>query len=197
MREALWLLVLLLAAYAGWQFLTALRSRAPRGEARLTPSASRAAAGARSAAPASVAAGLAQAIDPEQAADDDVDYAPILRRDLAPAEAPAASDAATESAAENFQLSLDNQRLQRELASLQQVVDRQQAEIANLLADIDALRARLDSAAAEPGISPEYSEALVLARQGLNAQMIATRCGITQAEAELVLSIAGAGGAHG
>lgn len=193
MREALWLLVLLLAAYAGWQFLTALRSRAPRGEARLTPSASRAAAGARSAAPASVAAGLAQAIDPEQAADDDVDYAPILRRDLAPAEAPAASDAA----AENFQLSLDNQRLQRELASLQQVVDRQQAEIANLLADIDALRARLDSAAAEPGISPEYSEALVLARQGLNAQMIATRCGITQAEAELVLSIAGAGGGHG
>lgn len=193
MREALWLLVLLLAAYAGWQFLTALRSRAPRGEARLTPSASRAAADARAAAPASVAAGLAQAIDPEQAADDDVDYAPILRRDLAPAEAPAASDAA----AENFQLSLDNQRLQRELASLQQVVDRQQAEIANLLADIDALRARLDSAAAEPGISPEYSEALVLARQGLNAQMIATRCGITQAEAELVLSIAGAGGGHG
>ncbi|HRP65172.1 MAG TPA: DUF2802 domain-containing protein [Thauera sp.] len=197
MREALWLLVLLLAAYAGWQFLAALRSRAPRGEASVKPPAAGAAGGGRAAARASDAAGPAAAIDLEQAEDDDADYAPVLRRDLAPVEAPAASDAAAQSVAASFQLRLDNQRLQRELGSLQQVVDRQQEEIANLLADIDALRARLDGAAPEPGISPEYSEALVLARQGLNAEMIATRCGITQAEAELVLSIASAGGRHG
>lgn len=197
MSEALWLLVLLLAGYAGWQFLAALRSRAPRAAGSVEPAPERAAGVGRAAAPASVATGQGPAIDPEQAQEDDVDYAPMLRHDLAPAEAPAAADAAGQSAAANFQLRLDNQRLQRELGSLQQVVDRQQEEIANLLADIDALRARLDRAAPEPGISPEYSEALVLARQGLTAEMIATRCGITQAEAELVLSIASAGGGQG
>ncbi|MDV7391215.1 DUF2802 domain-containing protein, partial [Arthrospira platensis SPKY1] len=83
-----------------------------------------------------------------------------------------------------------------QLAALEGVVARQQEEIANLLADIDDLSARQSHEFIQPGSSPEYSEALVLARQGLNAGMIAERCGITRAEAELVLVVAKGAGGH-
>lgn len=65
----------------------------------------------------------------------------------------------------------------------------QQSEIDRLVEDITALREELDAHAASVASSPEYSEAMVLAAQGLNAEMIAERCGITLAEAELVLAL--------
>lgn len=70
----------------------------------------------------------------------------------------------------------------------------QQTEIDRLVEDITALRDELDNQVSSVASSPEYSEAMVLAAQGLNAEMIAERCGITLAEAELVLAL-GRGGA--
>jgi hypothetical protein len=65
------------------------------------------------------------------------------------------------------------------------------------------LRGELEQRAAQsgpdeaaPGASPEYSEALALARRGLAVDEIAGRCGITRAEAELVAALA-AGGRSG
>ena len=45
--------------------------------------------------------------------------------------------------------------------------------------DITALQDELDRLREQPTSSPEYAEAQVLAAQGLNAEMIAARCGIT------------------
>ncbi|MDA0235099.1 MAG: DUF2802 domain-containing protein, partial [Proteobacteria bacterium] len=73
----------------------------------------------------------------------------------------------------------------------------QQTEIDRLVEDIAALRDELDAQASSVASSPEYSEAMVLARQGLNAEMIAVRCGITLAEAELVLALGRGAEGHG
>ena len=73
---------------------------------------------------------------------------------------------------------------QRDLVALQQ------DEIDRLVHDITALQDELERLREQPTSSPEYSEASVLAAQGLNAEMIAARCGISLAEAELVLSLA-------
>ncbi|CAM5447073.1 DUF2802 domain-containing protein [Thauera mechernichensis] len=175
-RELLWLAVAVLAGYAAWQFLLALRGGAERRSGR-DP-------------------GAATGAAPDEGDDDDhVDYAPVLRKDLGAQPAAVAAPAQAGVDDERFRLQLENQHLQRQLAALEGVVARQQEEIANLLADIDDLSARQSYELIQPGSSPEYSEALVLARQGLNAGMIAERCGITLAEAELVLVVAkGAGG---
>ena len=89
-----------------------------------------------------------------------------------------------------FQLELDNSRLRQALQAQRDLVALQQDEIDRLVQDITALQDELERLREQPTSSPEYSEASVLAAQGLNAEMIAARCGISLAEAELVLSLA-------
>ena len=196
MREALWLLASLLAAYAAFEFLRALRL--PReGQA-----------GASVATPSGTGAQgpVAAAADERKRDEDDDDflaYAPLpspstasAPASLAPdAPAPGASAALAEAAAAaRFELELENSRLRQALQAQRDLVALQQTEIDRLVEDITALRDELDNQVSSVASSPEYSEAMVLAAQGLNAEMIAERCGITLAEAELVLAL-GRGGA--
>lgn len=189
LRELLWALVLVLLAYGGWQFLRALRA------ARKGPAATAAVPEGRKATPAPVGRAVpAQAAVADEAADaaddgdadDDLDYAPVLRPGVgappAAAPVPPAPDA--------FQLEVEVRRLRRELATLQGVIERQHDEIDGLNLELRSLREQLEQGASTQGnASPEYAEALALAAQGLNADQIAARCGITVAEAELVLSL--------
>jgi hypothetical protein len=191
MREALWLLAALLAAYAAFEFLRALRL--PReGQA-----------GASVATPSGTGAQgpVAAAADERKRDEDDDDflaYAPLPSPSTASAPASLAPDAsaalAEAAAAARFELELENSRLRQALQAQRDLVALQQTEIDRLVEDLTALRDELDNQVSSVASSPEYSEAMVLAAQGLNAEMIAERCGITLAEAELVLAL-GRGGA--
>ena len=89
------------------------------------------------------------------------------------------------------------------MCGLRAVLDIEQGEIGVLDAEVK----RLGESTPAPVVasehspmqntSPEYGEALVLARRGLGVEDIAARCGITRAEAELVVSLAARGEAEG
>lgn len=212
-REALWLIGLALVCYSVWQFFRALR--APRSVTAAPPAvaggaeagSSRAGGGlpgGPGAPPRREQAVVAAGADADEEGEDDdafVAYAPLagppVGQDLG--RAPALSDALTvqpdavqtdamQSAV--FQLELDNSRLRQALQAQRDLVALQQDEIDRLVHDLTALQDELERARAQPTSSPEYAEALILAAQGLNAEMIAARCGISLAEAELVLSLA-------
>ncbi|MBC9072601.1 DUF2802 domain-containing protein [Thauera sp. CAU 1555] len=177
-RVLLLLLVAVLLAYALWQLLHALRNR--RREAR-PPT------------PAVVATDEdAEADDGDELDDgDEVDesafnYAPVPRPDAPVA---AAAVAASEGEQERFQQELELQQLRRDIARLQAQHAVQQREIADLNDALTALREQFEANLAGQGVSPEYNEALVFARRGLEADAIAERCGISVAEAELVRSM--------
>lgn len=194
MREALWLLAALLAAYAAFEFLRALRL--PREGATRASVATPSGTGGEGP--------VAAAADDRTRDDDDfLAYAPLPSpttasspASLAPdAPAPGAAAALAEAAAAaRFELELENSRLRQALQAQRDLVELQQTEIDRLVEDLTALRDELDNQVSSVASSPEYSEAMVLAAQGLNAEMIAERCGITLAEAELVLAL-GRGGA--
>lgn len=186
MREALWLLALLLAGYAAFEFLRALRL--PRAEKAAAGGGVPERAGAEQARAAAESAADALA----DADDDFLDYAPrpaALAGVPAPP-APPPSAALPDHAAERFELELENSRLRQALQAQRDLVALQQGEINRLVEDISALRDQLERQSPAAASSPEYAEALVLAGQGLNAEMIAERCGISLAEAALVLSLA-------
>ena len=175
LRQLLWLLVVSCIGFAAWQLLRALIV------ARRTPSRAK-------------SAPTATVIDDGGAADDGFDYAPELRpRSVSPP--PIAPQPVPERAQDNFQLELEARHLRREVSELRALVSRQHAEIDALQLEIAGLRTQLeDAGAGGSGVSPEYSESLHLAEQGMAAEDIAARCGITVAEAELVLSLARTGG---
>ncbi|MER2554783.1 MAG: DUF2802 domain-containing protein [Thauera sp.] len=182
MREALWLLALLLAAYAAFEFLRALRL--PRAEKKAAPEVT---------GPGPRTAAVPSAANDEADADDDfLAYAPLPAAAGADSGPPAAAPAMAppDHAAERFALELENSRLRQALQAQRDLVALQQGEIDRLVEDITALRDELERQSSGAASSPEYTEALVLAAQGLNAEMIAERCGISLAEAGLVLSLA-------
>jgi HAMP domain-containing protein len=193
-REILWLLVALLLAYAAMQFFRALGAARDAQPAQAAPSRKPAEAAPEAAAPGVLEVGEARTGTREDGVDEktggatdevpveDFDYASVLRPLAAPAP-------------EVSQLELEAGQLRRELVSLQTTVDAQRHQIGDLEGEVRRLREQLERAeAAQTSSSPEYSEALALARHGMGADVIAARCGITVAEAELILSIAGGRG---
>ncbi|GAB4164907.1 MAG: hypothetical protein Fur0039_00270 [Rhodocyclaceae bacterium] len=62
--------------------------------------------------------------------------------------------------------------------------------IAALERALEQLREDLGALRAARGAAPRYGEAMELARSGIDAEGIASRCGISVAEAELVRSLA-------
>ena len=210
-REALWLIGLALVCYSVWQFFRALR--APSSSAAVPPgAASRAETESpRAGGDAAVLSGGpdmqpisrnpeagAQAEAEDETEDEDTfdDYAPLpgprLGPDPARAQGPSERLPAQPGVVQPdvFQMELDNSRLRQALQAQRDLVALQQDEIDRLVHDITELQDELARVREQPTSSPEYSEALVLAAQGLNAEMIAARCGISLAEAELVLSLA-------
>lgn len=167
-REALWLIGLTLVCYAVWQFFRALR--APRSSAAVAVSTAATEGGQPEAPLRAAQAGPTQG-----------------RAQAFPEPSPVPAEVVP---SDVFQLQLDNSRLRQALQAQRDLVAAQQDEINRLVQDITALQDELERLREQPTSSPEYSEAMVLAAQGLNAEMIAARCGITVAEAELVLSLA-------
>lgn len=174
LRTAVWIAIALLLCYGGWQVLRAIRG------------------GLRGVRPA-VATPPAAAVDDEDDADDgDFDYAPIPARTREPQPAAATASAAPPAAAatDAFQIELELQRLRREVAGLRAALDVQQQEIGGLHDSLRSLQTQNERSLVSQNASPEYSEALVFARRGLPVEVIAERCGITVAEAELVRALA-------
>lgn len=67
---------------------------------------------------------------------------------------------------------------------------RVEQEVRELRAELAALREELADMQASRRVSPQYADAMALARRGFDAQGIADHCGIARGEAELVLSLA-------
>ena len=193
LRQILWGLVVVLILGSAWQFMRALRL----GRAPMTASkpAAETESGAR---PASKV--TAESSDDAAQVDDDedgFDYAPQLRpvgatfaplpEHVVPAQ-PALVPTSVVRAPELFQLELEGQ---------QELIALQRAQIEALHSELGGLHLQLaDAVVAQPTTSPEYSEAMQLAAHGHNAQEIAARCGISVAEAGLVLSLARNAGAR-
>ena len=62
-------------------------------------------------------------------------------------------------------------------------------EVRQLREEVLALRRELGELKAARRVSPQYADAMALARRGYDAQGIAAECGIAVAEAELVLAL--------
>lgn len=90
----------------------------------------------------------------------------------------------------SFQVELEVQQLRRDVAELRAELAEQRREVASLTARLHAQHEQFHSGVAKAGGSPEYDEALVFARRGLDVEAIAERCGITVAEAALVRALA-------
>lgn len=84
----------------------------------------------------------------------------------------------------SFDAALGAAATETRLQSLMFEVQSLRTEVAQLQADV----ARLEAAR---NVSPLYGEAVSLAQQGMDAETIAVRCGISIAEAELVTSLSG------
>lgn len=173
LRELILSAIALLAVYVGYQLYRASRPpRASASEPAVPPVA----------VPAAVPADA-----PADAPDSDDEDEPGPLYDAGrPVPAPARADAAPDA----FQHELEVRQLRREL-------EQQGSALGELRRELDAIREQLrvhaeqaDAGVVPHGASPEYNEALVFARRGLDAETIAERCGITVAEAELVQSLA-------
>lgn len=77
--------------------------------------------------------------------------------------------------------------LEQELAQLRDEVDAIRGELAALRGDLQQEVAHLHSA---QSVSPIYGDAMQMASAGYDPVMIADRCGIARAEAELVVALA-------
>lgn len=99
--------------------------------------------------------------------------------------------------AEGFQLELEVRQLRRDIVQLRNELAEQRREAQRHVEAMQALKEHVDSTLASQGISPEYNEALVFARRGMDVDVIAERCGISVAEAELVHSLAQGRAARG
>lgn len=92
------------------------------------------------------------------------------------ANAPADAGQATAGAPASFAETLEASRLDQEVRELR--------------AEVAALREELAEMQAARRVSPQYADAMALARRGFDAQGIADHCGIARGEAELVMSLA-------
>ena len=79
------------------------------------------------------------------------------------------------------------QGLEQEFAQLREEVDAMRGELAALRAD---MLQELAHMRATQSVSPIYGDAMQMAASGYEPAMIAERCGIARAEAELVVALA-------
>lgn len=79
------------------------------------------------------------------------------------------------------------QGMERELAQMREELDAIRGELANLRGEVHK---ELSLVRASQNVSPIYGDAMQMAMSGYDAGLIAERCGIARAEAELVLSLA-------
>nr|MBL8455453.1 DUF2802 domain-containing protein [Zoogloeaceae bacterium] len=185
MREIIWALIAALFAYVVFQVWRALKVGPAKPPQTAPPGAPPEPAGAGRASDDAASVG-----------DDEVFvFEPALRAQTAAGVA-AGGDAglrdlpSTAPPADAFQLELEVRQLRRDVVQLRGELADQRREAERLGAEQRALKDQMESTLASHGISPEYNEALVFARRGMDVGTIAERCGISVAEAELVHSLA-------
>lgn len=116
--------------------------------------------------------------DRGQARRDEIRHEPVV-----PQFVPDSGGAVRAVAAEDFSRELAASSRDLELRRLRGEMDRVLADVARLSEEVSALRASRN-------VSPHYSEAMTLAREGETPDEIAERCGISIGEAELVAALA-------
>ena len=164
-RELIWLLIALLVVYVLVQLL---RLRSVRRIAPAKQGESAAAALPEGAAAATPEAAPAPGIE---------DALPAAARDE------------VRERAERIALELEVQQLRRDIGQLRSELDSQRREAARLATELGELRDTVAGVEATQRVSPQYNEAVMLARRGLSAEAVAERCGISVAEAALVRSM--------
>lgn len=93
-------------------------------------------------------------------------------------------------AEEGFALALEVRQLRRDIAQLRDELDAQRGELESVRGMLQSQAGQIEATRAAQRVSPIYGEALSMAQRGLGADIIAERCGISVAEAELVQSLA-------
>lgn len=119
-------------------------------------------------------------------------YAADLRAEPPPAPAPVVPPPTQESARASV-ASIDQEkihRLERELAATRDELDALRTAFSEVR---DELRAEVDRLKAAQRVSPVYADSMQMALAGASAEAIAARCGISRAEADLVLVLAKGG----
>ena len=91
--------------------------------------------------------------------------------------------------AERIALELEVQQLRRDIVQLRNELDSQRRDAERFASELGALRDAVAGVEATQRVSPQYNEAVMLARRGLSAEAVAERCGISVAEAALVRSM--------
>lgn len=113
---------------------------------------------------------------------------PPLQEETEPEVAPTGDEAAWDDGAPAAMAEgLVQRGLEEELAMLREEVDAMRGELAALRADMHQDLAQMR---ATQSVSPIYGDAMHLAMAGYDPAMIAERCGIARAEAELVVALA-------
>lgn len=170
-RDGIWALVAILAIYLAFTLFRLSRPRAAKGDAA-TPAAHTVLAEQAPVAPVSLPA----SVEPPP-----------------PVEAPPEDDGVSRALLNELEI----QQLRRDVSQLQTESDFLRRELAATRRDLDALRDAQQAAReqAQPvqyvrPVSPQHSEAMLLAGRGFDAAKIAEHCGISVAEAELVCALA-------
>lgn len=91
---------------------------------------------------------------------------------------------------DSFGLALEVRQLRRDIAQLRDELDAQRNEVGAMREIMASQTQQIEAARAAQRVSPIYGEALALAQRGMAADVIAERCSISVAEAELVQSLA-------
>jgi Flp pilus assembly protein TadB len=87
----------------------------------------------------------------------------------------------------SFMRAARRQARQERLAS--ERLDAMAAELTALRARVDALGVALDDIRRGPKTSGQYREAVEMAERGLDAEALADNCGISRAEADLIVAL--------
>jgi hypothetical protein len=183
---AFWLIALLLI-YGGWQFLRALRIGFRRQAVSPTP---------KETSMANLDEDLFNYDVPLSEKESQSSLTVAVYSHTLPGIA--TSEKTKETPLDSFAIELELQRLRLELNTLREMADAQQKDIEYLYTKVESstavqIETRIPFAMPEQDMSMEYDEALALARRGIMADVIASRCGITRAEADLVASLAARG----
>lgn len=120
--------------------------------------------------------------------DDDIGAAVYVRPRNPPAEVGARVESSVPTAG-GFDRML-NESQQRMVQSQAKELQQLREELRSLEQTQAEMRDEIERLKAERNVSPLYNEALNMAQHGLNAEGIASRCGISIAEAELVAALA-------
>lgn len=86
----------------------------------------------------------------------------------------------------SFSSHLERSGIEAELRRVKRNLERMETELGDMRDEVRQLRSHRSVAS----VGPQYNEAMVFARQGVDATGIAARCNISRSEAELVASLA-------